>query len=151
MFSLIKNIFNKKDDNLFSLHDNPSFESLINFTAVDEAVLLRLHDHLVTLTNYNQKLIIEKPLKNQSFTVHKNIYEILEVIKQDLEFDISDITRVFEHEPLAFKYFLGREVMFAKSVEIVKEIYHKERDDLGKIYSALVVKHYEGQYYYWRW
>lgn len=103
------------------------------------------------LRDNKENIIIEKHLKKRTCKKYSDINDLIAEIKNDFEYDFEHITSEFKGEPLGFKYYLGEEILFNGSVEIVKKIYHKERDDIGNIFHSLIIKHSERKYYYWKW
>ena len=98
-----------------------------------------------------REFIIENPLREKQLKQIQHIQELLEEIKSNLENNFSEYTKEFEGEPMGFTYYLGSQLLFSNSVEIVQKVYHKERKDIGDLYYSLVVKFNSGQYYYWKW
>lgn len=151
MITLFRKIFNRKKDNLFSIPDNPDFENSIEFSKPHEGIFKSLADCLKLLEERNGGFFLDKSLKSKKVNKYLDIQKLTEKIKSDLEFDFEDITKEFEGEPLGVTYYLGTDILYTESVEIVKKIYHKERKDIGNILHSLVVKYKEGYFYYWQW
>lgn len=151
MINLVKKIFKRKRDNIFSIDDSPNLEKSVEFTKPHEDIFKILTDYLMLLKERNVGFFLDKSLKSKKVNKYVDVQTLIREIRSDLELDFEDITKEFEKEPIGFAYYLGTEILYKESVEIVKRIYHKERKDIGNIFHSLVVKYKEGYFYYWQW
>jgi hypothetical protein len=151
MFSSIERMFGKKKESIFPLFENPSFKNAIEFNRLTPSIYEELKEKLVLLSIERRTFKVEPLLKNKQVFKYKKVGEMLEEIWKDLENNFLDSTTEFADEPIGFVYYLGEQLQFSNAVEIVQQVYYKERNDIGNIYNSLVVKFNKGKYYYWKW
>lgn len=144
-------LFIRKENSLYTLPDTPNFENSIEFVSIDETILQRLTEYLKHLKKNTGQLYVHNSLKSKKVSKYSAIEKLVERIQNDLVSDIDNIAREFKGEPLDFTYYMGTELIYSDSVEIVKKVFHKERNDIGSLFSSLVVMYHGGYFYYWEW
>lgn len=121
MIRYLKKLFKKKGHNLYALRDAPNFENSIEFVIIDETILQRLTEYLKHLKKNNGQLFVHNSLKSKKVSKYSAIEKFVERIQNDLVSDIDNIARESKGEPLDFTYYMGTELIYSNSVEIVKK------------------------------
>lgn len=148
-FKYLKKVFSKKDDGLFSLSNEPTLDNAFEFSKFNLEVKDKLIELLVNLREKENQFTIEKPLRKKKLYKDVDVDQIINEISKDLEYDYIDAKKQFDGESIGFTYYLGSDLIFSNSIEILRRIYHMNRQDLGNIYFSFVIKYDDGIYYYW--
>ena len=144
-------MFRKKQTGLFSIENEKKLRHAYCFKKPDTRVFDKLLVELENLSFNSLNLVLEEPLQEKVQQKYYSIHEVITAFTNDLNKDHEETTREFYDEPLLFNYYLVNSFMFNGSVEVVKDIFHSERKDIGHIYSSIVIKHEKGVFYYWGW
>jgi len=144
-------MFKKPPHELYKIPDYLSLNDAWEFKKPTVEIYNLLKIKLSSLELDDSKLVIETPLKNKTKAEFSIIDDLIGKIKKDLETNFNEYTAEFQNTPFAFVYYLGYNIIFSSSLEIVQKIYNSERDDLGYIYYSIVIKHRKGKFIYWGW
>ena len=144
-------MFKNKRQEFYFKTNEPLLENAIEFAVPTEAIYNELRKKLVLLIEQKGSFEIEKPLNDKSLSIFPNVGELIEAIKKVLDYNFSEYSTEFKNEPLGFVYYLGNQILFSNSVEILQKIYNKETDDVGNLHYSLVIKCFKGEYYFWNW
>jgi hypothetical protein len=150
MFSILKKLFKSQRKEYYSLDQEPDFSKSLEFSKPDDRIVEKLGLYLYDLKKKDVELLIELPLKNKPLYEFLNVQELAEKMASDLKLNYEEYRREFLDEPLQFVYFLGHEMLFRNSVEIVHKISRND-SSMGNLYYGLVVKYSNGKFYYWPW
>lgn len=124
-------------------------KDVIQFECPDEFILGKLEMMLARL-ELSDPVVIDPMQVNKPLKIYRDIKVLMRSIEKDLKENHSDYSKEFEGEPLGFRYYLGRDIYFEKSVEIVQKIYHKTVQ-MGDLFHSLAVQRFEDRFLYWRW
>lgn len=133
----------------YALGAEPSLGQSLEFSKPDEKIMARILEHLQDLPKQNWKFVIERPLKKKGWKLFSDVRLLMNDINKNLSENFEDFFSGFSGEPLGFSYYLGNELLYSGSVEVVQKIFDKENSKTGHLYYALVVKFNKGKYYYW--
>ncbi|MBL7722685.1 MAG: hypothetical protein JNK27_00980 [Chitinophagaceae bacterium] len=134
----------------FEIKKNVSFENAYEFSKPDETVITRIRDLILGINIRNGRLRIENILKDRKLIKYLNVDDLLFEVKNDLFCNFKEYSDEFSDVPIGFVYYLGVSLFCSNSVEIVQKIYHKERSDIGNMYTSFTIKSYNGYFYYWK-
>jgi hypothetical protein len=148
MFKFLKELLKKEKEHYFSISEAIDFRGAIRFKQPDGTIINKIRGSLQSLEEANLKL--EQPLKHRKATIYTSIEALLASIQIDLEGNYKDYILELKNEDLDFEYYLSQSCLFSNSVEIIQRIYSLNTKT-GDLYNALVIKHYNGSYYYWPW
>ena len=144
MFNWIKKLFLPQFEGVHDLKSPPDLSSAHKFLKPDDKVEAQLHELLKSLETDNRNNISSGKRKLRSFT---NIRDIEKLMMRTLREQHEHITDLFEGEPMRITFYLGKNLIFDGTVEIVLEVYDEKH--AGATYMNMVAKLSNGKYSCW--
>jgi hypothetical protein len=149
MKQFFKKIFGKKE--FYSIEKKLRLENAVKFKVPSDAIRELLLEKLKRLRYETSNFEIEAALKTKKQYEYNEPDLLAETIIAELNRNYSEYMEEFTDDQFDFAYFLGTEMLFSNSVEVIQEIVNVQDPSVGKLYYALVIKYCNDQYLYWKW
>jgi hypothetical protein len=128
----------------------PDFSEAFEFKYLEELDQIQLRQLISDLSAASpSKIVLEKRLGALRQLKFETVEAVLQQIIVDVEIAIVDCEAEFKEEPITFTFFLGKNLLFTNSLEIVQKVYNPTREDIGQIYYSYVIKYNHTQFLYW--
>ena len=151
--SLLAKTINKGEREIFfSIQNSLELSNAIQFVNPDSLDMDYLIYLLKSLSKYNGKLNLEKPLINKKYRTFDSYTEVIVTVKKELKLNYEEYSKEFEYEnDISFSYYIGSSILFFNSVEIIQKVFNKVDSNIGNIFYSMTIKFNDGKYYLWGW